>query len=203
MMTRRSFALGGAALLTLALAGCFGTSEPSRFYLLTPVAGPERPQATTDAAAGTVYLAAVELPQYLTEPSIVTRVAGNQLEYAGLDRWGEPLEDNVVRVLLCNLELLLPNHAIGVFPWERPGPPGQTGQPDHRVEIAVTRFDAEDGRVVLTARWAVVGREHPGVRRRSEYVVPISGAGYPAIVAAMSDALAALGRDVADAIRSE
>jgi hypothetical protein len=198
---RRGLRAAGLTALTLLVGGCFGSSPPSRYYLLTPIEPPPDaavgPPPGSPADERTLLLANVALPAYLSDSSIVTRVDGNRLEVAGLDRWGEPLRDNVTRVLARNLQLLLPEHAVVVHPWERPPRATRT------VEVAVTRFDVEGGRAVLSARWQV-GREGALVRRRSEIATPVPAGGeedaFAAIAAAMSDALATLSREIADAV---
>ncbi len=104
----------------------------------------------------------------------------------------------MVRVLARNLALLLPHSRVATFRWERPG------QVDRLVTVAVTRFDAQGLEVVLAARWTVAGADPatPSTFKQSEYVQPVQGDGYGAIVRAMSEALAALSRDIGAEIRS-
>ena len=102
---------GWTALLLVACStvfgGCLGSTAPSRFYLLTPVEGAAvEAAAAVDSSKSTVFLAAVELPKYLSDPQIVTRIDGNELDFAEFDRWAEPLRDNFVRVLANNLATL-------------------------------------------------------------------------------------------------
>jgi len=190
-----------AALLLAAgcgLSGCLGSTAPSRFYLLSPIDGEAPAAPTTELEGPSVYLAAVELPGYLLDPQIATRIDRNELEFAEYDRWGESLDHNAANVLQRNLELLLPDSQIGTYLWERPV------QTDRLVTVVVSRFDAQGGEVSLTARWAVSRGERagPAELRRSEFTQPVEGEGYAAIVGAMSDALAALSRDIAAEIQS-
>jgi uncharacterized lipoprotein YmbA len=204
-MRRFTYSAGGTVLLiaacSAALGGCLGSTPPARFYLLTPieVEGPEEPQvASSENPAGpSVFLAAVEVPRYLADPQIVTRVDGNELEFAEFERWGEPLHDNVTRVLGRNLSALLPGSSVANFVWERPD------KVDRLVTVAVTRFDAEDREVRLAARWTVSGGDSASSLglKRTEYVQPVQGEGYAAIVRAMSAALEKLSRDIADELR--
>ena len=184
----------GSALL----GGCLGTSSPSRFYLLTPLDATTVEATSAELDGPSVFLAAVELPKHLLDPQIATRIDRNELGFAEFDRWGEPLKDSFTRVLARNLSLLLPDSQVTTFLWERPR------QVDRLVTVVVTRFDAQGEEVVLSARWTVAGEELAAAStfKRSEYLQPVQGEGYGAIVQSMSEALAALSRDIGAEIRS-
>jgi uncharacterized lipoprotein YmbA len=99
-----------------AAAGC-GNSEPSRYYILTPMASSHTAQAAiSDDPELTVGIDPIELPQYLDRAQIVTRTTRNELDFAEFDRWAEPLGDNFGRVLLEDLSTLLSAHRILVVP---------------------------------------------------------------------------------------
>ncbi len=189
------------ALLVIAfcctiLAGC-GSTEPSRFYLLDAVSGPG------DAAAGTaadlsVGIGPVALPGYLSRPQIVTRSASPEISVAEFDRWAEPLDENVVRVLADNLSALLGTDRIAVFPWNGAQPL------QYRVTVDVTRFDGElGGSAVLSARWALSGEAGAKLLtvRKTTLTEPVeAGGGYEALVGAQSKLLGELSKEIATAI---
>jgi len=190
------------AACTLPLGGCLGSTPPSRFYVLT---GPNATSATaamTQPTGPTVYVSGIDLPPYLLVPQIVSRSDDNTLQLAEFDRWGESLRDNFLRVVGTNLGSLLPASQVTTFPWEHRGPVA------YHVTIVVTRFDAQDGQVYLSARWGVSSPQQEGMAtlRRSEYVAPIAGEGqdddlsYAALVRAMSGLVGALSSDIAAAI---
>jgi uncharacterized lipoprotein YmbA len=179
-----------------AAAGC-GNSEPSRYYILTPMASSHAAQAAiSDDPELTVGIDPIELPQYLDRPQIVTRTTRNELQFAEFDRWAEPLGDNFGRVLLEDLSTLLSAHRILVVPTAGEVPP------DYRVIVEVTRFDRDaGGDSVLTVRWTVFdGDRNPLVIRESRLSEPVAKPGHAATVVAMNRAVAQLGRDIAAAI---
>ena len=100
--------LGG---LLLGLEAC--TSTPSRFYVLSSLSASETIAATAATQGPVIGVGPITLPKYLDRPQIVTRAGSNQLALAEFDRWAEPLQDNVARVLAENLA---PPHPHGSGP---------------------------------------------------------------------------------------
>jgi len=182
-------------LLVLFAGGC-GSTEPSRFYLLSPVeTGVQEGAATLDVA---VDIASVELPRYLATPTIVTRASANELELAEYDRWAEPLEESFARCLAENLAAQIPTRNVSRAPWER------VGTPDCVLRVAVDRFDVEDGRVLLEVHWSLTypERANHDMVERSAFEAPLENEGFAAIARAMSRALAEFSGTVAQSIRS-
>lgn len=183
--------------LLAVLAGCVnlgaGTAEPTRFYLLQPLAS-AAPADRAPASELRVAVGPVRLPGYLDRPYLVTRTGPNGIALADFAQWAEPLGDNVTRVLRENLSVLLGTDRVSSYP--APGPVAV----DARVWADVARFDADDrDAAVLEVRWGVVDgadreRAAPRVSRFRE---ALAGGGYPAVVAAESRCLAAWSRQVA------
>ena len=100
--------------------------------------------------------------------------------------------------IAANLATLLRTERIAVFPWS------STASIEHQVVIDVIRFDGQlGGDVLLEARWRVFGRERNDLVLRYSAMTEATGeSGYPAVVAAMSRSLAALSREIADAVET-
>ncbi len=101
--------LGIAACLTILLSGCFipqTQPDPTRFYLLEPQADQNgQPNGErAEKAQIRIGLRKLRLPGYLRRPAIAIQTGGNghQLQYAEYQRWAEPLETNLQRVLRLN-----------------------------------------------------------------------------------------------------
>ncbi|MGA1193150.1 MAG: PqiC family protein [Kiritimatiellia bacterium] len=97
--------LSAAALLT---SSC-GTSSPSRYYLLKsgeniPVNTIHHPHLENLR----VVVAPTIIPRHLDRPVLISFSSEHELAYSEFERWGEPLGDNVTRVLIENLSQLLP-----------------------------------------------------------------------------------------------
>ena len=192
----RSTTLSLVASLVV-LGGCLGgSSPPSRFYLLSPLPAPEAAAAAASGVA--IGVGPVAIPEYLNRGQIVTRTGENQLELAEFDRWAEPLQKNLARVLVLNLSTLLSTDRVALHPWNR------STLMDYQVIVDVGRFEAgPDGAASLLARWSIVdgaSREALLVRK-SSFTEPIASGGYEATIASMSRALEALSRELAREIQ--
>jgi hypothetical protein len=178
------------------VAGC-GVTKPSRYYLLTPAE--EQIPAAMRTAPPAVGIGPVAFPAYLDRPEIVLRTGGNELNYAGSDRWAEPLKTAFNRTLAENLSIMLPTDRTVIHPWPR------SIVLDYQVIIDVTRFDADaGGKVILTAGWELVRSSDSTVMQRSKetYTEAAGSTDYPEIVAAQSRAVERLSMDIAAAINS-
>ena len=185
--------------LLIIIGGCSRT-QTAKFYTLN---------ALTDAQSGrpavasgqhvAVGLGPIRLPEYLDRPQIVTRVSPNEVWFAEYHRWAGPLAGDLSNILAENLSILLGADHIALYPWK------STTPIDCRVEIEVSRFDGEPGgSVLLQSQWIVFSKDRQRVlgTKTSSISEPVNGKGYDALVAAQSRALAALGREIAEAIRS-
>jgi uncharacterized lipoprotein YmbA len=180
----------------LGLGAC--ASTPSRFYILNTLPASETVPATAAAQGPVIGVGPITLPKYLDRPQIVTRASRNQLALGEFDRWAEPLQDNVSRVLAENLALLIPTDHILLNPWPRSAPV------DYQVAVEVRHFDGWlGGESVLLALWSILdGAERQLISKRAFLNVPVGGRDYEAIVVAMNQMVESLSRDIAAAIRS-
>ncbi len=189
-----------ACALSLALAGCLGSSRPSRFYTLDPLQvrdGPASPR--TDA---TLAIGPVEIPDYVDRPQIVTRTGANELVVAEFDRWGSSLDNQVTGSLVATLRDRLASQQIAVAPWRSAI---LSGAATYRVAVSVSRFDGSPGQsVVLQARWELIsqssGKEESLGLREATVTEKIDGTSYDALVAAMQRALVRFGQQMADTV---
>ena len=186
--------------LSLALAGCLGTSRPSRFYTLEPLQVGDSPGATaTDA---TLAVGPVELPDYVDRPQIVTRSGTNELVIAEFERWGGSLDRQISGSLVATLRDRLAPRQIAVVPLKSAV---LSSRPAYRMTVSVSRFDGVPGQsVVLQARWELCtqggGKEESLGVKEASVTEQIDGSGYDALVAAMQRALVRLGQQMADGV---
>lgn len=178
-----------AALAGLACTPLGGPTPPSRFYLLRPLEGP--PERTDGPQLG---IGPVRLASYLDRPQMVTRRGENALDLAEFDRWAEPLDESITRVLLADLAAVLGTDRIQRHPWRGPR------TVEVQLDLDVQRFDGPaEGPVELVASWRL--RRGPRwVERVSRIAEPHEGSGYAAQAAAMSRALARLAREIGQAV---
>jgi uncharacterized lipoprotein YmbA len=91
----------------------------------------------------------VAIPEYLKRNSLVYRIGDNRLQVADSERWGEPLEEGVQRVLSLNLAGLLDTGNLSYYPFHSQRPP------DYGVSVNVLNLDVDDRRAALVAEWLV------------------------------------------------
>jgi len=140
MKTKTKFTITTAALAlaaALALTACSivpkPTADPTRYYVLAapakwrelpaPVEGSKMLPPLSAATAPVVGLRAVTLPAYLTGvKSIAVRQGRNEILYRDYDRWAEPLDDAIARIV--RERLLATGTVSGVE--SLPGSPART-----------------------------------------------------------------------------
>ena len=171
-------------LLLVTLTAC--SSPPrERFYTLDV---PETPVAADGAPSITV--GPVSIPELVDRPQFVVRVGSNQVAITEQARWAEPLRGAIARVVAANLAAALGARVVGQ----------RNGDADYRVTLDVQRFESGD-EALIDAAWTVVPRN--GERRSGRSVAreKPQRKEYDALVAAHSAALAAISREIAEAIR--
>ncbi|SRR5713226_2716338 len=196
--------LAASALICLTITGCANLSpkpDSSRFFTLTPL--PQSDEARTKNVANpnrpSLGIGPIRFPGYLDREQLVTRISQNRFALSENDRWAEPLEENFSRVLLQNLSALLRTNKMIRYPWQNNQRPG------YQVEIELLRFEPNAAQEVeLSARWAVIdtGNKQPLSVRESRLVRQVKSRSTEASVAALSEALGDLSREIADAIRA-
>ena len=189
-------------LVCFVSAGCSfleNKPDPSRFFSLTSL--PRTGQRAQDAAgtnAIVLGIGPIKFPGYLDRQQMVTRISQNRFTVAENDRWAEPLEENFSRVLSQNLSILLQTDRIVAYPWVR------SQQPTYQVQVEVLRFEPNAEQVVeLWARWTILDDARKTIGFKESYLTkPVRDKSTEASVAALSEAVADLSRDIASAIRN-
>ena len=199
-MTEASVSRLAAILIVLMVLGGCARSKPANHYILHSMQnpGPEVRAAGTeqDPAIG---VGPVKIPAYLDRPQMVTRSTGSALQFAEFDKWAEPLDKNLTRVLADNLSILLPSQHVCVFPWPRAVPVR------YQVTLEIIHLEKmPDEKVILDARWNIL--ENDGGKllamKRSRLTLPLESAGFEGVASAESRAVEALSRDIAAALGS-
>jgi uncharacterized lipoprotein YmbA len=188
-----------AALLAAgALAGCvpLKRTPEARFFTLRPVAEPPARPAST-ATGGIVGLLPISLPGFLDRPQLVAWSAPGEVRVDEFQRWADPLDASVQRVLMADLETLLPSHRVIRSPWAR----STTVQ--CRVRVELVRFGLQPGgEVALSGRFVVLPAqsERPLLSRDVELRRDPGRVDPGSAVEAMSALVADLAAEIAKAI---
>ncbi len=180
--------------LFLAL-GCFRPSPPVTYYTLRPMPR-EAPAAPPSGIA--LEVLPVRLPELLQRPQMVVTQDSGALGLAETQRWGNPLDQDMRRVLVENLGMLLGSDAVVASPY------GDRVAAAYRLEVEVRGCAVQPGDGLgLEAVWMVTrpGTAKALLVRRTVLREALAGPGPDALAAAHSRALAALSREIAEALR--
>jgi hypothetical protein len=142
-------------------------------------------------------LGPVTLPEYVRRSEIVSRVEGTRIVLSETERWAEPLDRAIVRVVAIDLQRATGAGRIVHHPWY------ERDRPEVQVEIAFSRCEGdESGRVVVAARWSVrdLGTGTAPVERDSRIEREIAGQDGASTAMALSQALAELCREIAGSV---
>jgi uncharacterized lipoprotein YmbA len=196
----RARRLAALALLVAAgpAAGCLKRSPVARTYVLdAPSAGAaETPPSAPVALVG---VERVSVPDWLDRPQLTGRSASGEVVADEFSRWGEPLPRGVQRVLAENLALLLPDRRVVAAPFS------PRDRVDHFVGVTVLEAARQaDGSVLLECRWTLLASDGSVLaRRRSSHRATPNVPGAAGAVAGLNEAVASLGRELAEVLRAQ
>ncbi len=175
-----------------------GTQHNTKYYVLSSMQSEATPiQPIKSLPAVGIGVGPIRMPLYLDRSDIVTRDSQNEVDIADFAQWAGPLQENFSRVLAENLSVLLATDKVSVFPFSR------RKSTDYNVTVYVTRFDGMPGdKAYLRARWAILDRRRKESFFEKHTVVshPTIGDSTEALVAAKSNTVADLSREIARAI---
>jgi uncharacterized protein len=181
--------------LALTVLGGCASSPTIHFYTLSPVAPVD---STPVTASYTVAVGLVSVPDTVDRPQMVMRLDTNRVALMEQARWAEPLQSGIGSVVAANLSRLLPGAWVTAYPQSA------NISADYQVAVAVQRFDSALGTAAsVDVLWAVRDAKGAMIKAgRSAVSEPTQGAGNAALVAAHDRALAAVSRDIAQAIQA-
>jgi len=185
----RTLVLATLLVAALQMTGC-ASSPPARFYTITPIASPTAPSSTLLVAIGPVTVPAV-----VDRPEVVITAGPNELQLDDFNRWAEPLQNAISHAIAENLVALLGTPRVVLFPQQL------ATAPDYRIAVEVRTFESQPGTAAtLDAVWTIRrmkdGKTQTGRTSARENA---AGAGYAALAAAHSRAVARLSQDLAAA----
>jgi len=189
--------LAAGVVIALLMNGC--GSPKTNYYVLTPIEkGTAILERSEQGKALAVEISSFKLPAYLNRPQIVTHSGKNSLELDQFNQWGGKLDQNIARVMVKNLALLLDTSEVSMAPHRR------LLNPDFRIEVDILKFEREtNGIVYLSAKWRILdgNANHVLASNISEMNSQrVSLHGYNATVEAMSYLAGKLSEGVAEEI---
>jgi len=143
---------------------------------------------------------AFRMPEYLNRSQIVTRGSGAEIIVDDVNRWAEPLDDAIHRVLATNLDVLLESLVVVAYPSPA------VAYSDYRLIGRIDGFISDpDGRVELRVQWGIINPDGTVLlpARRARFESQAANPDDPGSIAqAMSDVLAQYSRAVAAEVES-
>ncbi|MDN0083461.1 PqiC family protein [Crenobacter sp. SG2305] len=187
MIARLMLAAGFAALL----AGC--GSPSAQFYQLHALA----PAGASSPDERSLLVGPVTVPAAHDRPQLVIDAGDSRLTLLEQQRWAGTVQRNLAEALAGNLRSELGLARVYVFPVV--GMP----EPDRQLLLDLQAIDNRPGRSVhLAGTWTVVARGKTVAAGPVNVEQPVSGSGYPALIAAQEQALLTISRQIATAIRA-
>jgi len=188
-------------LLALALGGCISMSNSPtpRFYALQAIDASQVSEKFDVPSSVIIGIGPVKVPEYQNRPQIVTQDANNLITFAQFDRWGEPLEFALPRLVSANLSVMLPGASLEISPWDLAVPV------KYQVIMDVVRLESRlDKDLALTVKWSVIDLENKTMMltKKSEFSKPIEPHNYPGLVKTLSLEWALLSGEIARTLSS-
>jgi hypothetical protein len=182
-----------ALLLSTACIQLGGEAQPTRYYLLAPLA---TTAVIENAAEVQLEMDALEFPSYLDRAQLVSRTPQGTIQIAEYDRWAEPLADNLSRTLQENLYQLAPGVQVNSALWNN-GPPAKL-----LLRLRVNRFDGTLGHETeVDIRWSLYQQQQQRELLREHFIARLPvGNSYKELVESLNRALANLSEEIARAL---
>ena len=163
------------------------------FYLLNS-SGNER-NKTKILPEISFYVNEVRLAQYLQDNRMVNRPNDEVIEFRENERWGEPLEVGISRVVGQNLSTILGTLNYGFFPHRK------KFDLNHQIELTVDRFEKiSNNRIQVKAFWEIKHQNGRLERNVFERNFKINGVGNRDEIRALSEALFVISKEMGEVI---
>lgn len=198
-MRARTLAVLAVSLPGLAAGGCLlGRTKGAHLFVLDPLAVQSAAvPAPVLVPLATIAVEKVLVPDWLDRPQLAGRGAAGELVIDEYSLWGEPFAKGVQRVVTENLVALVPDRRILTAPVA----PRETV--DQRLALTVVDASRQlDGAILVEARWDVVGKGGAVLARHRTSHRAAAAAGASGAVAGINEALAALSREIANALKA-
>jgi len=188
-------------MIAVMVSGCASSPQPRLYVFSTDGKEAEAVSRSTAESKYTVRIKALQLPQYIDRPQIVSRISPGELNADEFNRWGIPLSSSLARELAMNLMSDLPDAYVDINSWK--------GQKDttYLVDLDIIHLDGQlGGAVVLEAQWSVSkpgAPDEPATIKLSSYQRKTSDKTYESYVETMKLIVEDLGKDIAEVIKEQ
>ncbi len=173
--------------------------DRSQFFMLVATAKPD-PAAKNSKTVKSMWvgIGPISIPAFLKHSEVMIQLNPTQVEPSQWNRWAEPLDKNIPRIVSQNLTALLDNNNLMKYPWYA------HEAPDYQVEINILNFIiTSDHKIQLSVQWEVM--ETQGQKRewnqKTDITIPSASSDMATLVGTMSEALTVLSQDIAAKLR--
>jgi uncharacterized protein len=186
-------------IFVLSLTGCISipNSKNPSFYNINPLDETQvgiKLRIPTDPV---VLISTAKIPDYLDRPQMVTMDKEGSLDFAQFQRWAEPLDKGLSRVIEENLSLIIPSSKFSAYPWNLDIPV------KYRIDLELLDLKADlKNNLEFTVRWMIidVAENKILILKRSSISQHIDGGSYSAMAKSLSSSCAALSKEIAQAL---
>lgn len=199
-----NYLMGLIGAITVTASACSFLSpqtDHSRYFVLQPIAGSDGASNATASPSRilTVGLGPITIPPYLDRPEVLTRLSDTEFSVSDTDRWAEPLDLSVSRVLAQDLASDLSGVDIIPFPWSR------RTQIDYRISVDFRRLErTADSKAEVQALWTLYpGQGNSFIQRSVSTASGSAGDDQRSASAALSRGIAQVSREIADALQKQ
>ena len=178
-----------ALFLMLLLGGCAGSGN---YYILS---NPSQPSHVRQMHTS-IGVETVTVPKYLFKRDLAVAKSSNHIVFLSGAQWAEDMDEGLTRRVVSYLQHALHNPDVHAYPW------GVEQQPKRILNIAISRFIAQNGKVYLDASWSL--EDTQSGRTTSHLfstVVETGGSDAEHIVTAMDRAFGRLEASIAHSFR--
>ncbi|MCQ8129777.1 PqiC family protein [Methylomonas rivi] len=180
--------------ILLSQTACIGSSPAARFYLLEPIASADAPATAAVLDKPTVALAPVRIPHYLERAQLVTASGKNTYQLDEWHRWAESLDDNITRVVLRDLSLLMPADVVSANSQ-------RARQAKLALAVSILEFHIDpNGQARLSAQWQASRNDEVILSRQSSFTAAADNNDAQLKVEALNQCLSQLNREMAAAL---
>lgn len=186
-----------AALFLFVGSGCLSlpSSPVPKFYTLQATGGDQENQKLDIRPKLIIGIGPVEIPEYQNRPQIVTQDKEGLLTFAQFERWGEPLDSGIARLVLEKMTEIFPQVEFQLFPCNFAIPL------DYQIIVNVMQLENQmDKGVFLSAQWAIINSKTKKMllTKRFQAHQEIDPHTYSGIALAISKACSSLSIEIAD-----
>lgn len=187
-----------SVFLMITFTGCIAipSSPVPRFYVLEAVKiGDSAPFSDVIVGVGPIKIA-----QYLDRPHMVTQHDDKTVQFSQFDRWSEPLDEGIARLLTANLTVLLTGGTFTQYPWN----PSMDMRYQVVVNIIRIKSDFAKG-MEMTVQWQIIDARNTRSLAIEDAVFnqPIIPPTYAGLAKALSTACASLSQAIANDLRNQ